>query len=190
MNRVWYDTEFIENGRTIDLISIGMVREDGAEYYAVSSDSAEDDIKSRIQNHQWLMENVVPHLPVTSKPSYRAGENSCKWGFYHLDLHSPLVKPAWVIRNEVTAFLAVPQLQLRAWYGAYDHVVLMQLWGRMIDKPEGIPMWTFDLKQEADRLGNPQVPDWGTEHNALDDAKRAREIDRFLEHYLATEWQE
>lgn len=28
--RIWFDTEFIEDGKTIDLISIGLVREDGA----------------------------------------------------------------------------------------------------------------------------------------------------------------
>lgn len=27
--RFWFDTEFIENGHTIDLISIGIVAEDG-----------------------------------------------------------------------------------------------------------------------------------------------------------------
>ena len=28
--RIYFDTEFIEDGRTIDRLSIGMVREDGA----------------------------------------------------------------------------------------------------------------------------------------------------------------
>lgn len=28
--KIWFDTEFIEDGKTIDLISIGMVREDAA----------------------------------------------------------------------------------------------------------------------------------------------------------------
>jgi hypothetical protein len=36
--RYFYDTEFIENGKTIDLISIGVVREDGRSYYAVSTE--------------------------------------------------------------------------------------------------------------------------------------------------------
>jgi len=27
--KIWFDTEFYEDGRTIDLISIGLVREDG-----------------------------------------------------------------------------------------------------------------------------------------------------------------
>lgn len=34
--RYFYDTEFIEDGHTIDLISIGVVAEDGRSYYAIS----------------------------------------------------------------------------------------------------------------------------------------------------------
>ena len=34
--RYFYDTEFLEDGETIDLISIGIVAEDGREYYAVT----------------------------------------------------------------------------------------------------------------------------------------------------------
>jgi 3' exoribonuclease, RNase T-like len=55
-NRVWFDTEFIEDGRTIDLISIGLVRADGAELYLES-----DDVDWRKAN-PWVLENVHPHL--------------------------------------------------------------------------------------------------------------------------------
>lgn len=37
--KFFYDTEFIEDGKTIDLISIGIVAEDGLEYYAVNLDA-------------------------------------------------------------------------------------------------------------------------------------------------------
>src|SRR4051812_11038169 len=33
--KYFYDTEFLEDGQTIELISIGIVAEDGREYYAV-----------------------------------------------------------------------------------------------------------------------------------------------------------
>ena len=36
--RYFYDTEFIEDGQTIELVSIGIVGENGSEYYAVSTD--------------------------------------------------------------------------------------------------------------------------------------------------------
>ena len=63
--RIFYDTEFLEDGRTIDLISIGMVAEDGREYYAVTSDADWD----RIRKHDRLIRNVVPHLPITGRTS-------------------------------------------------------------------------------------------------------------------------
>ena len=44
-----YDTEFHENGRTIDFISIGIVCEDGREYYAENS---ECDFRA-VCNHDW-----------------------------------------------------------------------------------------------------------------------------------------
>lgn len=37
--RYFFDTEFHEDGQTIDLISIGIVAEDGREFYAVSRDA-------------------------------------------------------------------------------------------------------------------------------------------------------
>ncbi len=36
--KFFLDTEFIEDGRTIDLVSIGVVAEDGREFYAVSTE--------------------------------------------------------------------------------------------------------------------------------------------------------
>ena len=156
-----YDTEFLEDGKTIELISIGMVREDGAEYYAVAEDAPWD----RILQHQWLCENVLPSLPGVG-----AG-----W-YWHIDTTHKAVKPKAKIAEEVAAFLLEKgKPELWAWYGAYDHVALCQLWGRMIDLPEGVPMWTNDIRQEAHRLGNPRLPEQPAgAHNALMDARHNR----------------
>lgn len=162
--KLFYDTEFIENGKTIDLISIGVVAEDGREYYAVNADAD----WRRVRRHPWLMENVVPHLP----KAYGDARNHMprRWLFNYAD---PSVKPRPTIADEVRAFIQeTPGAELWAWYGAYDHVALAQLWGRMIDLPKGVPMWTNDLKQEVARLGNPTLPKQDSaEHNALADAR-------------------
>jgi hypothetical protein len=55
--RFWIDTEFYENGRTIELISIGVVAEDARQYYAETPDALELANKTR-----WLSANVAPHL--------------------------------------------------------------------------------------------------------------------------------
>jgi hypothetical protein len=82
--KIWFDTEFIEDGRTIDLISIGMVREDGAEYYA---EFAECDLSKA---SDWVRQNVLPNLVGGEKKRYVIaeevrrfiGENPQIWGYY------------------------------------------------------------------------------------------------------------
>ncbi|NUP16575.1 MAG: hypothetical protein HOZ81_10800 [Streptomyces sp.] len=179
MTAIDYDLEFLENGRTIELISIGMVCDDGREYYAVNSDMPVDEIL----NHQWLKANVWPHLPLRGyKPPPQI--NALQQSDGVLDLHDTRVKPKWVIANEVRDFLqATPDLELWANYGAYDHVALAQLWGPMVRLPEGVPMFTCDIQQERARLGIP----WDAlpkqeqgEHNALADARHNQTVRRWL----------
>jgi hypothetical protein len=181
--RVFYDTEFREDGHTIDLLSIGLVRDDGESYYAVVSDADWDTVRK----DDWLVQNVWRSLPVrgmrTDLVSVGGGGTRVKvTNAGVLDTSSALVKPKWVIANEVRDFLtSAPDLELWAWYAAYDHVALAQLWGRMIGLPKGIPMWTNDLRQEAERLGNPPLPEQAEgEHNALADARHNVEIARAL----------
>ncbi len=147
--RTWMDWEFLEDGKTIEAISVGMVREDGAKLYYEFADAPWD----RIKNEPWLMANVVPHL---------SGNKTSRWE----------------IRNAVTKFLSEgakgTPLELWGWYSSYDHVCLAQLFGRMIDLPEWCPMLTKDLKQEFERAGcdgSPYIPRQSTaKHNALEDA--------------------
>ena len=172
--RIFYDTEFLEDGKTIELISIGMVAEDGREYYAVNRDMP----VRKIRKHEWLMENVVPGLP--------KGHGDAKihmpkrWLFHYAD---PVVKHRTAIAVQVAKFIqATPDPQLWAWYGAYDHVALAWLFGPMINLPDGIPMWTNDLRQECERLGNPTLPEQPDGvHNALADARHNRTRAQYLD---------
>ncbi len=54
--KYWFDTEFIEYPATIDLISIGIVAEDGREFYA---ESCEVDWSKA---DEWYDHNVKPYL--------------------------------------------------------------------------------------------------------------------------------
>ncbi|NCL73772.1 3'-5' exoribonuclease domain-containing protein [Rhodococcus sp. YH1] len=162
--KYFYDTEFLEDGRTIDLISIGIVAEDGREYYAVNADAD----WGRIARHPWLVENVVSKLGV--KRSERKSHDRIRDEVARfLDPFQPYTNPALRGHRNVGA----PELW--AWYGAYDHICLAQLFGRMIDLPPWIPMWTNDLRQEQHRLGDPKLPAQPAGlHNALDDARHLR----------------
>lgn len=173
-----YDTEFLEDGKTIDLISIGIVCEDGREYYAVNDDMDEN----RIGKDDWLMKNVVKHLPLHH---YSAPRDGLGW-IWSLEHKSTLVKPKWVIANEVRDFLLADGApELWAYYGAYDHVALAQLWGRMVSLPHGIPMFTHELMQLLEQVQASGVDvrvgkGLPGEHNALADARWDMDLYRIL----------
>lgn len=57
----WFDTEFHDDGRHVELISIGVVAADGREYYAVSADY--DPSKAS----EWLRAHVLPQLGDTPR---------------------------------------------------------------------------------------------------------------------------
>jgi hypothetical protein len=63
--RFFYDCEFIEDGRTIDLVSIGVVREDGLEYYAVSTEFDPS------RANPWVRRHVLEQLPSVGDPAWR-----------------------------------------------------------------------------------------------------------------------
>ncbi|WP_462188638.1 MULTISPECIES: polyadenylate-specific 3'-exoribonuclease AS [unclassified Frankia] len=148
--RFFYDTEFIERTDTghhwLDLVSIGIVSEDGTQrYYAVST---EFDPSWAVP---WVRRNVIDQLP---SPSGEA------W------------KPRARIRDEVAALLTAGGTpELWAWYGAYDHVVLCQLFGRMPALPAQLPRFTRDLRQLWEEVGRPVLPaPPPNAHDALADA--------------------
>jgi len=84
MMRFWFDTEFIEDGRTIDLISIGVVAEDGRKFYA---ECAECDLT---RASPWVLANVIPFLDGDKTPRAEIarrlvefmGEKPEIWGYY------------------------------------------------------------------------------------------------------------
>jgi hypothetical protein len=187
--RYWYDCEFLEDGVTIAPISIGIVAEDGRELYLINQGiewtDVYGDLHDRICDHNWLMENVVPHLPVTSVQ--QPGPTNVyprKSGSFNIDCSDNRVVPLRFIRNAVRDFLLADggPVELWGYYSSYDHILLCQLWGKMIDLPAGIPMWTNDVQQEAARLGlDLSLPKQaGNAHNALDDARWTRDAWTYL----------
>lgn len=60
-------------------------------------------------------------------------------------------------------------------------LVFCWLFGAMSDLPKGFPMYCKDIKQWADDLGNPKLPEQSSsEHNALADARWNREAWNYL----------
>jgi hypothetical protein len=169
-----YDTEFIEDGHRIDLVSIGIVGPEGREYYAVVYDAPYH--RTRKPEFAWWRKNVWPHLPTRQDTAARVP--------YPLipDRRNPVVKMKAQIADEVAEFLTRDgPPALWADYSAYDHVALCGLWGPMVNKPADIPYSTWDLRQEWERQGCPDLPQQAMgEHHALADALHAKSIARVL----------
>jgi hypothetical protein len=145
--RFFYDTEFIEDGLTIDLVSIGVVDEDGREFYAVSTEFDPD------KAGPWVRENVLDKLPAPADKAWRDRAS---------------------IREDLMKFLSPrgESVELWAWFAAYDHVALAQLWGAMPALPRQLPRFTRDLRQRWEDVGKPVLPAPPTDaHDALADAR-------------------
>lgn len=155
--RFFMDTEFLEAGpgAPIHLVSIGLVADDGREYYAECSDT------DLTLANDWVKKNVIPHLK---------GKR--------------FAKPRSQIRADIISFVGVEPAEFWAFFSAYDWVVFAQIFGTMMDLPKNFPMHCMDLKQWMTELGVtkrwlPQQE--GTEHNALEDAHWNKTAFEYLE---------
>ena len=85
--KYFLDTEFIESGsaRPLELLSIGIVAEDGREFYAVNDEA------DLLHANDWVKQNVLPHLGLprlkrhqiaSSIIGFVAHEKPEFWGYY------------------------------------------------------------------------------------------------------------
>lgn len=205
--KYFLDTEFLEGSQktffgktkpTIDLISIGIVAEDGREYYAISKDFNLKEAWNRydlIYNTgcgdannlppnkvYWIRENVLKPifdnwkleingkivrlgLPIslnqmqfnysnfkfcikcvgkTNKQIAEEIKEFCKSGVIGIDEKAPNL--LWGGGQLITR----TSPEFYGYYADYDWVVFCWLFGRMIDLPNGFPMYCVDLKQELE----------------------------------------
>jgi hypothetical protein len=145
--KYWMDTEFIERPYTIDLISIGLVAEDGREFYAESSE-----VDWTKASH-WTLQTVRPRLEGTGMPREDIGYAIRR--FTDADKHPVFWR----------------------YFPAYDWVAFCWLFGGMNDLPFAFPQLCLDIKQWAIELGDPELPrQEGARHHALPmrDGRRMR----------------
>jgi 3' exoribonuclease, RNase T-like len=182
MTRYFLDTEFIEDGKTIDLISIGIVCEDGREYYAINYDC------DRSKANNWVQKNVLKFLPPEPLSLFYGNKKAFE--------ESEAYKQGW--RNKPLIVLEILEFvrwskkkphfaegekpEFWGYYASYDWVAFCQLWGKMINLPKGFPMYINDIKQLCKYLGDPELPKQGEEeHHALSDAKWNKKAWEFLD---------
>jgi hypothetical protein len=171
VRHVYLDTEFLPIDPTNrGLVSIGLTDGQGRSYYAVNRDM---DVEALL-SAPWMVNNVVPHLPVEKEP------DSGGW-IGMLDFDHPDMKPLQTIRDEVTAYFAgteASETRLYAYYGGQDigrlHMLWDNDWARM---PAFIPQWFTELQALIVDAGNPRLPEQPKGlHHALADAEHNRRI--------------
>lgn len=161
-NLIFFDTEFYENGESINLISIGAVKPDGEQCYLINGDFDrqwfEDDAKKRGQHEtiEFLNNNVFNNLGATKTNTFSL--DMLTKIFVHYCGSNPVF---WTST------------------GAYDWILIMQtFFGRMLDQPKDWPYMAMDTAQlkamfphvKKDMSLLPFAMPHANEHNALYDA--------------------
>lgn len=191
--RYWLDTEFIDDGSTIDLISIGIVCEDGRDLYLQSCEF--DHRKSS----EWVKDNVLSHLqmcpwapvsPLGIQGLYRTDSAyHKKHGGQCIDQQRGLVHNCpWRIREQIrdevkNFFNPSDGIELWGWCSGYDFMAFCQLFGTMMDLPKGYPHYIRDLQHVLDERGIPDndlPPQEGGAHNALEDARHIKKLWEYI----------
>lgn len=200
--KYFLDTEFHEykptltNINTIELISIGIVREDGKELYLVSRNFS---VISAFDN-EWLKENVLRNIFNEFNDDEKRKFN---WIQYQEVVSGKGISNS-EIKQEIIDFVGDDENPtFYGYYADYDWVVFCWLFGRMIDLPRNFPMYCRDLKQMLDErvsaehlselhshghstLSLEKVkslsnhPKQENEHNALADARWNKKLYEFL----------
>lgn len=180
--KIFLDFEFIENGygKPIHPLSVGMVREDGAEYYAEYSGAP------LFIANDFVRTNVLPNMKSYVKYYHVLADRKAiqkDWGDHKLpefratDHHT--------IREEIIKFVG-EKPQFWGYFCDYDWVCLCLTMGKMSQLPNDWPMYCLDLKQEMvmRHISKEEIciehPQPNT-HNALDDAKWNQLAHRHIE---------
>jgi len=260
--KYFIDTEFLEGTQiktflgmkightkpTIDLISIGIVSEDGREYYTISKDFNLKEAWNRYDLNYgngdqrnipprkvyWIRENVLKPIwyDLICMEGFPEEGKSNVYSFTYKEFKKLLNKYGKTnkqIAEEVLDFINTNgtfvhkpydnsqknivfsdviekygKPQFYGYYSDYDWVVFCWLFGKMIELPNGFPMYCHDLKQDYDFFNRNFIerkklnairnihksinklkdfenyPKQTNEHNALSDARWNKELYNFL----------
>lgn len=145
--RYFVDTEYDwhpKEGRIVP-IGIGIVAEDGREFYAITTDFIPGTCSPFVEEH------VLPKL--TASVGY-----------------APIHNERGVVAGLIKKFIGDDAPEFWGDCAAFDYVVLSMIMGDFADWPEGWPMHFNDCRQEAVPELASAVP-----HHALADARAIRD---------------
>ena len=164
--KFFYDTEFIQYWQKplfkqkrfcLDIISIGITKEDGTQYYAINKDldykmawntwqqrTGEGDRNNTEPKHYWLRENVLKQL-FNCKQFHFYDQSKITTLKQLMRLVKRFGKTREQIANDILNFCG-DSPELWGYYSDYDHVCMAQVFGDLQDYPAKWPMYTLDIK--------------------------------------------
>lgn len=168
--RVFFDTEFTGLHQNTTLISIGLIAEDGEEFYAELTDYDKDQIDG------WLQDNVMDNLLIMNNGRYAYLLSPVKDGIEtEFGFAGDRVYVAHQLRDWLSQFDSV-----EIWSDclSYDWVLFNQLFGHAFNIPKNVYYIPFDICTLMKIKGvDPDINReefagmTGAKHNALHDAK-------------------
>jgi hypothetical protein len=165
------DTEFNAKGIEIKPLSLALVKITGEELYIEFAPAYSNNC------NEFVAKNVVPNL---------------KWA---KEADFSFIRTNEEAREEIIAFTkdtgygidpgssAKEDNQFYTWYGAYDWVLLSQVFDEMVNLPSNFPMYTRDLKYIVDlhKISKAKLPKQVNDnHNALEDARWNMEVYKYI----------
>ena len=182
--KIFFDTEFTGLHKDTTLISIGLVSEDGRQFYAELTDY---DLE---QCNDWIEKNVLENLI-----TYR--DDNFEKANYIPNLHvGDKQNISMALKNWFKQFKSV---ELVSDVSHYDFVLFIDLFGTAFDLPDNICPACYDINQDIARkysISQQEAFDKsredilfqvykenvinGDKHNALYDAKVIRELYQIL----------
>lgn len=152
--RYFVDTEFVYTSGTCGAwlypLSIGVVAEDGREFYRVSHGALHNTRVTR-SFPQFVRQHVIPVL-------FQSG------------FGDDYIVPLDLIAVDLREFIGDDTPEFWGDYSGFDYVALTTIMGGMEAWPEGWPMHINDLRQDAIPSVESKQP-----HNALADARAVRD---------------
>lgn len=191
IKRYFIDLEFIEDGKTIQLISIGIVEGGTSELNAYRAIDRDCDFTKA---DRWVRDNVLK--PLNIQIITEGDRLKAVLPRYQQDF-----KTKQEIRSDIVNFLNLQEsdrtIEIWADYGHYDYVSFCQIFGKMIDLPEGLPFFACDIqsykvfiediaRRKGDNLEIELPPDLETEgdHDCLKGAISCRQRHEYLSSIL------
>lgn len=186
----------------IDVISVGIVAENGAKFEALNKDANLKAAWNKVDDNggYWLRENVLRKIYDKAVPGWQKNNfdftlKTMEWIFATkgADMRTIATEINWLIRREEESLKAdkdagremVRAMELGpkfvAYFADYDWVCFCTLHGGMMKLPSTYPWYCIDLKQRMDELAKRLKREDGTLMYAVKDAQVGAHFNKIQE---------